>query len=43
MGNPAGVLTTQWAVFTAKQRGAGRVALEVELGVLGVRFDDFRP
>src|SRR5215217_3446260 len=29
--------------FTAKQRGEGRVALEVELGVLGVRFDHSRP
>jgi transposase InsO family protein len=31
------------AVFTAKQRGDGRVALEVELGVLGVKFDHSRP
>jgi transposase InsO family protein len=42
-GIPAGVLTDNGAVFTAKQRGAGRVALEVELGVLGVKFDRSRP
>jgi transposase InsO family protein len=42
-GIPAGVLTDNGAVFTGKQRGGGRVALEVELGVLGVRFDHSRP
>jgi hypothetical protein len=42
-GIPAGMLTDNGAVFTAKQRGEGRVALEVELGVLGVRFDHSRP
>jgi transposase InsO family protein len=42
-GIPAGVLTDNGAVFTAKQRGAGRVALEVELGVLGIRCDHSRP
>jgi transposase InsO family protein len=42
-GIPAGVLTDNGAVFTAKQRGEGRVALEVELGVLGVRCDHSRP
>jgi transposase InsO family protein len=42
-GIPAGVLTDNGAVFTAKQRGEGRVALEVELGLLGVRFDHSRP
>jgi transposase InsO family protein len=42
-GIPAGVLTDNGAVFTAKQRGDGRVALEVELGVLGVKFDHSRP
>jgi transposase InsO family protein len=42
-GIPAGVLTDNGAVFTAKQRGEGRVALEVELGVLGVKFDHSRP
>jgi hypothetical protein len=42
-GIPAGVLTDDGAVFTAKQRGEGRVALEVELGVLGVKFDHSRP
>jgi transposase InsO family protein len=42
-GIPAGVLTDNGAVFTGKQRGGGRVALEVELGRLGVRFDHSRP
>ena len=42
-GIPAGVLTDNGAVFTAKQRGEGRVALEIELGVLGVKFDHSRP
>jgi transposase InsO family protein len=42
-GIPAGVLTDNGAVFTGKQRGGGRVALEVELGLLGVRFDHSRP
>jgi Integrase core domain len=42
-GIPAGVLTDNGAVFTAKHRGAGRVALEVELGVLGVKHDHSRP
>jgi transposase InsO family protein len=42
-GIPASVLTDNGAVFTGKQRGHGRVALEVELGVLGVRLDHSRP
>ncbi len=42
-GIPASVLTDNAAVFTGKQRGGGRVALEVELGRLGVRFDHSRP
>ena len=42
-GIPAGVLSDNGAVFTAKQRGDGRVALEVELGLLGVKFDHSRP
>jgi hypothetical protein len=42
-GIPASVLTDNGAIFTGKQRGEGRVALEVELGVLGVRFDHSRP
>jgi transposase InsO family protein len=42
-GIPAKVLTDNGAVFTAKQRGDGRVALEVELGVLGVKCDHSRP
>lgn len=42
-GIPASVLTDNGAVFTGKQRGGGRVALEVELGRLGIRFDHSRP
>jgi transposase InsO family protein len=42
-GIPAGVLSDNGAVFTAKQRGEGRVALEIELGALGVKFDHSRP
>jgi transposase InsO family protein len=42
-GIPARVLTDNGAIFTGKQRGGGRVALEVELGKLGVRFDHSRP
>jgi transposase InsO family protein len=42
-GIPAKVLTDNGAVFTGKQRGDGRVALEVELGVLGVKCDHSRP
>ena len=42
-GTPASVLTDNGAVFTGRQRGGGRVALEVELGRLGVRFDHSRP
>jgi transposase InsO family protein len=42
-GIPARVLTDNAAVFTGKQRGGGRVVLEVELAVLSVRFDHSRP
>ena len=42
-GIPASVLTDNGAVFTGLPRGGGRVALEVELGRLGVRFDHSRP
>lgn len=42
-GIPASVLTDNGAVFTARQRGQGRVALEIELGALGVRLDHSRP
>lgn len=42
-GTPANVLTDNGAVFTAKQRGEGRVALEVELGLLGVKLSHSRP
>jgi transposase InsO family protein len=42
-GIPASVLTDNGAVFTGKPRGGGRVALEVELDLLGVRFHHSRP
>ena len=42
-GIPASVLTDNGAIFPARQRGEGRVALEIELGVLGVRFNHSRP
>src|SRR5215213_6443681 len=42
-GIPAGVLSDNGAVFTTKQRGDGRVALEIELGLLGVELSHSRP
>jgi transposase InsO family protein len=42
-GMPATVLTDNGAVFTAKQRGDGRVALEVQLGLRGIRLGHSRP
>jgi transposase InsO family protein len=42
-GIPASVLTDNGAVFTGKPRGGGRVALEIELDLLGVRFHHSRP
>jgi transposase InsO family protein len=42
-GMPAEVLTDNGAVFTAKQRGQGRVALEVQLGQRGIRTSHARP
>jgi transposase InsO family protein len=42
-GPPATVLTDNGAVFTAKQRGDGRVALEVQLGIRGIRLGHSRP
>jgi hypothetical protein len=42
-GTPASVLTDNGAVFTAKQHGEGRVALEVQLGLLGVKVSHSRP
>lgn len=42
-GIPAGVLTDNGAIFTGKPRRGGRVALEIELDLLGVRFDHSRP
>jgi transposase InsO family protein len=41
-GIPASVLTDNGAVFTGLPRHGGRVALEIELGRLGVRFDHSR-
>ena len=42
-GIPASVLTDNGAVFTGKPRRGGRVALEIELDLLGVRFHHCRP
>ena len=42
-GIPASVLTDNGAVFTGKQRGEGRVALEVQLGLRGIRLSHSRP
>lgn len=42
-GIPARVLTDNGAIFTGKPRRGGRVALEIELDLLGVRFDHSRP
>ena len=42
-GVPASVLTDNGAIFTAKQRGQGRVALEVQLGLRGIRLSHSRP
>jgi transposase InsO family protein len=41
-GVPARVLTDNGAVFTGKPRRGGRVALELELDLLGVRLDHCR-
>ena len=41
-GIPARVLTDNGAVFTGKPRRGGRVALEIELDLLRVRFDHCR-
>jgi len=42
-GIPASVLTDNGAVFTGKPRRGGRVALELELDLLGVRLHHSRP
>ena len=42
-GIPASVLTDNGAVFTGKPRRGGRVALEIELDLLGVRLHHSRP
>ena len=41
-GIPASVLTDNGAVCTGLPRRGGRVALEIELGRLGIRFDHSR-
>jgi hypothetical protein len=40
---PARVLTDNGAIFTGTPRHGGRVALEIELDLLGVGFDHSRP
>jgi transposase InsO family protein len=42
-GIPASVLTDNGAVFTGTPRRGGRVALEIEFDLLGVRFHHSRP
>jgi transposase InsO family protein len=42
-GVPAEVLTDNGAVFTGKQRGQGRVVLEVQCGLRGIRVSHSRP
>ena len=42
-GTPATVLTDNGAIFTAKQRGDGRTALQIALGELGVKYVTSRP
>ena len=42
-GMPAEVLTDNGAVFTGKQRGQGRVTLEVQCGLRGIRISHSRP
>jgi transposase InsO family protein len=42
-GTPAGALTDNGAIFTAKQRGDGRTALEITLGELGIKYSRSRP
>ena len=42
-GFPAEVLTDNGAVFTGKQRGRGRVALEVQCGLRAIRVSHSRP
>jgi hypothetical protein len=42
-GTPASVLTDNGAIFTAKQRGHGRTALEITLGALAIKYRTSRP
>jgi transposase InsO family protein len=42
-GTPAAVLTDNGAIFTAKQRGDGRAALQITLGELGIKYSRSRP
>jgi transposase InsO family protein len=41
-GTPAGVLTDNGAIFTAKYCGDGRTALEITLGRLGIKYSHSR-
>jgi transposase InsO family protein len=41
-GEPASVLSDNGAIFTGTPRRGGRVALEIELGALGIRFNHSR-
>jgi transposase InsO family protein len=42
-GTPAGLLTDNGAIFTAKYRGDGRTGLEITLGELGIKHSRSRP
>lgn len=42
-GIPAGLLTDNGAIFTGESRGGGRVAIEIETGLLRVRYIHSRP
>ena len=43
MGHTGVALTDNGAIFTAKQRGDGRTALEIFLGELGIKYSRSRP
>jgi len=42
-GTPAGVLTDNGAIFTAKQRGDRRTAMEITPGQLGIKIEPLAP
>jgi integrase-like protein len=42
-GLPASVLTDNAAVFTGTPRGGGRCAIEIEMGLLGIRYHHSSP